>query len=61
MDRILPVPGKTIARLFFLALFSCQSMAQDADPLSESTESEAPTIPGTQSGYEDIPEFGVQH
>ncbi len=47
MDRILPASGRTIASLFFLTLFSCQSMAQEADPPNESTESEA-IVEGTE-------------
>jgi len=40
MNCILPVPGGTIAGLFFLMLFSSQSMAQEAVPPGENTESE---------------------
>ena len=40
MNCILPAPGGTIAGLFFLMLFSTQSMAQEAVPPGENTESE---------------------
>jgi hypothetical protein len=41
MNSILQAPVRSITSLFFLTLFSCQSMAQEADPPSESIESEA--------------------